>query len=350
VVAVSGFLVEALRLAATDPPWSNWSFVGALIGDHISFSTSIYAAMWWFHALASLTFIAAIPYSKLFHVFAAPANIYLAEQRIAPLDEREEQTFSLYQHLSLDACTGCGRCTEVCPATGVGEPFSPRGVVAAAKMVRSKGTNVGVLGGHVSPWHCTTCWACVEVCPVAIAPSLLVREARRVEVEDGTRVPANLVVTLERLFRYDNPWESDKKKRALWQKTLGIPDLAKEGAQGRLCYFVGCTTALDTRAQMMAQAFAANLSQGGVDFGTLAKKEPCCGDIGRRTGEDGLFEDQVTKVSQVFKKANVHDIATSSPHCFHTLRREMPLLMAAMEPGEEVELRVRHYVEVLDEM
>lgn len=179
---------------------------------------------------------------------------------------------------------------------------------------------------------------------------MLVQEARRVEVEDGTRVPTNLVQTLERLCRYDNPWESSTKRRALWQKPLAIVDLTREKAQGRLCYFVGCTTALDTRAQKMAHAFAANLTQGGVDFGTLGKKEPCCGDIGRRTGEDGLFEDQATKVSTVLQKAGVSDIATSSPHCFHTLRREIPLLMESMEPGAAAEYRVRHYVQVLDEL
>jgi Fe-S oxidoreductase len=189
-------------------------------------------------------------------------------------------------------------------------------------------------------WYCTTCRACLEVCPVYGATFEAVTRKRVTAVEEGTQVPKLLNQTLEKLFKYDNPWESSKGQRGAWAEGLDLVDLTKKGAEAELCYFVGCTTSFDVTARGIALSFSKILQTAGVPFGILGKKEPCCGDIARRVGELGLFQEQREKCIDLFDKYGITDLATSSPHCFHTFRNEYP----------EAPFRTRHYTLVLSEL
>ena len=140
-------------------------------------------------------------------------------------------------------------------------------------------------------WYCTTCRACLEVCPVYVGAFQPIGRVRLAEIEDGSRVSPLLVNALETLYRFGNPWEPSKRKRGEWPAGLDVPDLTA-GAEAGLCYWVGCTTSFDTRAQKLARAFVRILQHAGVPFGTLGQKETCCGDIARRVGEAGLFEER----------------------------------------------------------
>jgi Fe-S oxidoreductase len=195
-------------------------------------------------------------------------------------------------------------------------------------------------GVNESLWYCTTCGACLEVCPVYGAAFEAVAKERRQAVEEGSLVPALLNQTLEKLHRYDNPWESSTKQRGAWADTLDITDLTKRGAEADLCYFVGCTTSFDDRARGIARSFAEILKRSGVRFGILGKKEPCCGDIARRVGEIGLAEEQKEKCESLFDKYGITDVVTSSPHCYHTLANDYP----------NSSFRARHYTMVLKEL
>jgi len=374
VVVLSGFLVEGVRLSSQRPEWGAWSFIGhgiSLFWSDPRAVLSVYPYIWWSHAILSLGLVAAIPFCKLFHVLAAPVNIYLEGQPDLPIPAEtataDEETFSTRQMIFFDACTRCGRCVEVCPSTGAGESFSPREFIAAvredlllrhdplksldwfARWSDSRKTEKPDLDPQMV-WHCTSCRACLEVCPVYVATPKVIERARSRVVEDGTQVPPLLSQTLEKLYKYNNPWEASKKNRAKWSQDLEIPDLTKTGEEDALCYFVGCTTALDTRAQDLARSFAWILTHAGVPFGTLGKNEPCCGDIARRVGEDGLFEEQMESCLALFERNNIRRVVTSSPHCFHTFRNEYPTCQALRPPDEKVHFDVRHYTQVIGEL
>ncbi|MFW6115324.1 MAG: heterodisulfide reductase-related iron-sulfur binding cluster [Thermodesulfobacteriota bacterium] len=374
LVAISGFLVEGLRLAAQNPDWGRWSFAGygvSLLWSDSQRALSWYPFCWWTHALLSLGLIAYIPYSKLFHILAAPVSIYLEAQppQAIPVETRVpgQETFSYRDMIFFDACTRCGRCVEECPSTGAGEAFSPRDFIAWERnnllreyhpfsrfewfkrwKLRSGSQTVDFDSHRV--WHCTTCRACLEVCPVYAGIPDAIRDARSKVVEEGTEVPPLLTQTLKTLYKYNNPWEATKKKRANWARDMEIPDFSKGEAHEGLCYFVGCTTSMDIRAQGIARSFAQILQHLNVDFAILGNKEPCCGDIARRAGEDGLFEKQMEDCREIFSQYHVHDLVTSSPHCFHTFINDYPAYQAVLYPDEQSDIRVRHYTMLLAEL
>jgi Fe-S oxidoreductase/nitrate reductase gamma subunit len=374
VVALSGFVVEGIRLAAQRPEWGTWSFAGywmSLLFTQPQSAQSVYPYLWWVHALLSLGLIAYIPFCKLFHILAAPASIYLENQPLQaiPVETRspDDEVFSYRDMIFFDACTRCGRCVEVCPSTGAGEPFSPRDFIVWARnnllMKYHPLNHVTWFKDWINHrytkeqgfkperiWHCTTCRACLDVCPVYVATLDSIRQARSKLVEGGTQVPPLLTQSLKNLYKYNNPWEATKKKRAQWSGDLEIPDISQSEEIEGLCYFVGCTTSMDIRAQKLARSFALILKHARTPFSILGKKEPCCGDIARRVGEDGLFEKQMDDCVELFQRYEIHDVVTSSPHCFHTFRNEYPAFQALKPSDEQVEFSIRHYTQLLRDL
>ena len=356
IVVVSGFLLEGFRLAAQNPPWAAWSFVGFRIAGLIpeGSAVSMYPYLWWGHALVSLGFIALIPFTKLFHLVGGPAAFYLhrttqdkgAAASAAP-DGAEALT--LEEVVFYDACMRCGRCVKACPSNGAGEPLAPRDFVQAARLglwqEHSQAGDIRFLNpkrsiGDKTAWYCTTCAACMENCPVYGTPFQIISKKREMLVEEGKDVPDLMNQTLERLFNYDNPWVASKRERAAWAKGLEIPVLKADGKVSPLCYFVGCTTSFDARAQGIATAFTGILKKTGTRFGISGDKEPCCGDIGRVTGEIGLFQEKRENALELFDRMGIREVVTSSPHCFHSFFHEYP--------GRP--FGVRHYTQVLGDL
>ena len=369
VAALTGFTVEAFRLAVSAPSWESFSFGGLALSRLISSPAAAQAAypwVWWVHAAICLGLVAYFPFSKLFHSLAAPVNIYLAPQsgRFSPgaeAGEGDDQAasgpqFQFNELVSLSACTRCGRCDAVCPSASAEEPFSPRSFIAQAdaysRAVAGSAAPLGRTARHLlgrpaplpgvpaeQSWFCTTCRACLEVCPVYIGAFKPVGRVRISEIEEGSGVSPLLTKALETLYTFGNPWEPSKRQRTGWAEGLEVPDVTA-GAQAEVCYWVGCTTSVDTRTQKLARALVRIMAHAGVSFGTLGQKEGCCGDIARRVGEEGLFEEQADKTAGIFRKYGVSEVVTSSPHCFNLFKHEYPA-------GA---VRFRHYTQLLDEL
>ena len=146
-ILFTGFILEGLRIYSAGDIWASWTPVGllfAVIFQNSSLSAitaqSVHAFLWYLHMLIAFGFIAYIPYSKLFHMYASLLNIFLRPfsqiGALTPVDISSEETrsfgvakledFSKKQLVELDACISCLRCQKGCPAYLSGEPLSPK--------------------------------------------------------------------------------------------------------------------------------------------------------------------------------------------------------------------------------
>jgi len=376
-LAVSGFVLEALRIAETLPSFEVWSPFGWLLGHGFrnvglgsSTAADIHHGLWWLHGMTALTWVAAIPFTKAVHMLAAPAAVAVRDEdagkRLAPVltgPQRADVGYALisdfdWRHLlNLDACTKCGKCHVACPAAASGAPLSPRDLVLDLREVAEGAiglrSRLGIeplfqesasLFDAVQPetvWSCTTCMACVEICPVGIEHVPIIIQMRRQLMEQGELEPL-LQSTLETIYTTGNSFGEPKRKRARWTRKLPfeIKDIRKEPAE--ILWFVGDYASFDARNERATTALARILHQAGIDFGILYDGERNAGFDVRRTGEEGLFAMLATENVKTISGCEFGSILTSDPHSLHALKHEYR--------GLGGDWRVLHHTELLLEL
>ncbi len=362
-IGVTGFLIEAVRLAATSPRIAPVSYVSNAIaplfaGREAGSLLALHRSLWWTHMLLAFGFLASIPLSKMFHMGAGTFNVFLRSSRpkgaLQPVPNIEEEEkigaadvfdFSWKQLLSSDACTKCGRCQDECPAFAAEMPLSPRDVVLKTRdqmardtywslvpsaAVLDKKTGKAVVPNFafdvLSPdeiWSCTTCRACMQACPVLIEHIDMIVDVRRGYVA-ASKIPDTARTALKKMGDTGNPWGLPQDDRIQWTKGLAIP-FAADKKDFEYLWWVGCAGAYDPRNQKVTRTIAALLSRAGVNYATLGPEEMCCGESARRLGEEGLFQlGMVEMIKEAFSTYNVKKIITQCPHCFNTFRNEYP--------------------------
>jgi Fe-S oxidoreductase len=345
-LALSGFLLEAFRIAETRPSFEVWSPVGWAVGNGFRAlgmtpqqASSAHFATWWTHGVVALAFVASIPFTKAVHMLAAPANVAvrddLAGKRLPLLPPNatpEQVGYGVvgdlsWEHLvSLDACTKCGKCHVVCPANASGYPLSPRDLILDLRELAAHEGLGAKIGERVRPdtiWSCTQCMACVEICPVGIEHVPIINQLRRRLVDQGELDPL-LQAAFEAVYETGNSFGEPKRKRPRWTRELGfeIKDIRREPAE--LLWFVGDYASFDARNQRATQALARILRSGDTDFGILFDAEKTAGCDVRRAGEEGLWSELAEENVRTISGCEFERIFSSDPHTFHTLRNEYP--------------------------
>jgi Fe-S oxidoreductase/nitrate reductase gamma subunit len=343
-LALSGFLLEAFRIAQTNPSFERWSPLGWAVGQGFrrlgmtaQEASSAHFATWWTHGVVALAFVASIPFTKAVHMLAAPANVTVrddeAGRRLPPLPPNatpDQVGYGLvgdltWEHLvSLDACTKCGKCHIACPANASGYPLSPRDLILDLRELAAHEGLAAQIGDRVRPdtiWSCTQCMACVEICPVGIEHVPIINQLRRRLVEVGEFDPM-LQSTLEAVYDTGNSFGEPKRKRPRWTRQLDfeVKDIRKEPAE--LLWFVGDYASLDARNQRATQALARILESANLDFGILFDAEKTAGCDVRRAGEEGLWAALAEENVRTISGCEFERIFSSDPHTFHTLRNE----------------------------
>ncbi len=343
LVEISGFLLEAARLAMDRPAWAAWSPIGSAVawllsglGDQAI--RGLRAFVWWLHGLLALGFTAAIPWYKARHLLLAPASLAVRDDRaLRRLPTEPEQAtetgiggpedLNWKDLLDLDACTRCGRCHEACPARTTGAPLSPRDLVLDLREALCGGGGVELAGGVIDSetlWSCMCCGACQEICPVGIEhPPLIVRMRRRL-VERGDLDPL-LQTTLDQIAHTGNSFGENPRSRGHWARELEFPvkDIRRQPAE--YLWFVGDYASFDPRNQEVSRTVARLLRAADVDFGLLFEEERTAGNDIRRIGEEGLFDELVRHNRSAMAAAKpFRKILTTDPHSYNTLRNEYP--------------------------
>lgn len=377
VLVLTGFIIESLRIAARDDWYAIYSPVGNLLSYlwrpfPVQTIQGIHLGVWTFHALLTLALIAYVPLSKWFHVFASSTNTIFkkpAPNAIAPIRNIEDletfgvgkfDEFTWKQVMDFDACTRCGRCQAVCPASSTDKALSP-------KMIEVKLQDYGKafmpplmpLLNFIAPeepkplpaihgdtiqaqelWDCTTCMACVNACPVGIDQLTTIIDLRRylTLTEGAPQAPSNKA--MDSMERQGNPYGLPKAARWDAIKDLGV-EFAQPGVEYALLYWVGCAGAYDARNQKVTRAMIKIMQAAGLKFAVM-REERCNCESARRLGNEYLYQMATTENVENLSALSFKRIMTQCPHCFNTIKNEYPQFEGKFE--------VVHHSQLIDEL
>jgi Fe-S oxidoreductase len=366
-----------------------------------SIAGAIFFVFWWGHLLFLLAFLVYIPQGKHAHLIAGTANVWLGRtQRIGQLstinfeDETQEsfgvskiEEFTQKQLVDLYACVECGRCTNMCPASGTGKMLSPRDLIlklrnhltekgaavtsrtpwmpvfafqntranqlafqgmGASESAAAIDYDVSLIGDVITEeeiWACTTCRNCEDQCPVMNEHVDKIIDLRRYLVLTEGKIDPDAQRAMTNIERQGNPWGINRKERQNWRDAIEgmtVPtakEMKKAGEEFEYLFFVGSMGSYDNRSQKVAQSFAHVMNLAGVKFAILGNEEKNSGDTPRRIGNEFLFQELANSNIETFKKYDVKKIVTIDPHAYNTLKNEYP------EFGLEAE--VYHHTELL---
>ena len=363
VINVTGFVMEACRLAVTEPAWAPWSPVGwalgrAMVGVGLGEGAlrATHLSVWLFHAVLSLAFVAAVPYSYFIHLITTPLNIFFSKltprgelRKIEDIEAAESlgvsklEEFSWKRRLDFDACVECGRCQAACPAWMAGTALSPKQIIVKLKR-HMHGRLPGPIHGQlIHPdelWACTTCMACVRECPAFIDIVDTIVDLRRYLTLAEGALPSTAPQSLQNIQRAGNPWGLPAAERLQWAQGLDVP-LMEPGKEVEYLYWVGCSASYDKRNQAIARSVVAILKKAGVSFGVMPE-ERCHGEVARRLGEEYLYQTVQAENVEAIKQYTFRKVITHCPHCFNTMKNEFPQFGGTYE--------VLHHSQVIAEL
>lgn len=338
----------------------------ALVGKDLAF---VYNFYWWLHAFALLSFIVVlIPFTKHLHVFTAIANCFLRSTEKPNTQQPEVfkagETFGAGQVdrltnkdlLDSYACTACGRCQNVCPASITGKPLNPRQMIKdvqvnllanGPRLKKGLEINLPLIGesckGSVDEeaiWACTSCGACMEACPVFIEHLPKVVAMRRHLVQMESKFPEELLTFFENAEQRSNPWGMAPADRDKWVSQIEVQPF--KAGETEYLFYVGCAGSFDARVKQGTVNLAVILDKAGISWGTLGKDEKCCGDSLRRLGNEFIFDRMARDNVQMFKDRGVKKVITACPHCLSTLKNDYRQF--------GIELEVIHHSELISRL
>jgi Fe-S oxidoreductase/nitrate reductase gamma subunit len=357
VVTLSYLYFEVFSIAH-HPGTERLSFIGAPLARIVSDSGLSASAIsfhfnfsWWLHILIVFGFIAYVPYSKYFHMFAGSFNVLVRNDEplgaLEPIDIEHSEIFGVEKAsdytwkdlLDLFACMECGRCQDVCPAFASEKPLSPKMIIFnlkrhlldnGKKYIAEKRDEIDALmketveEGEI--WTCTTCGACMYVCPVEIEHIPKLVGLRQGQVLMESKFPSELSPFFKNMETNSNPWGIGFSERADWAKDLDVKSI-KEHPDADYLLWVGCAGSFDERSKKITKALVKILNHAEIDFAILGTEEKCCGDSSKRLGNEYLFQMQAAEMINLFKKYGVKKIITLCPHGFNTFKNDYPKLL-----------------------
>jgi Fe-S oxidoreductase/nitrate reductase gamma subunit len=357
IVTLSYLYFEIFSIAH-HPGTERLSFIGAPLAQMVNHSGLSAPALsfhfhfsWWLHILIVFGFIAYVPYSKYFHMFAGSFNVLVRDEgplgSLEPIDIEHSEVFGVEKAsdytwkdlLDTFACMECGRCQDVCPAFASEKPLSPKMIIFnlkrhlldnGKKYISDKRDEIDALmketvtEGEI--WTCTTCGACMYVCPVEIEHIPKIVGLRQGQVLMESKFPAELNQFFKSMETNSNPWSIGFSERAGWAEGLDVK-LIKDHPDAEYLLWVGCAGSFDERGKKIAKALVKILNKADIDFAILGTEEKCCGDSSKRLGNEYLFQMQASEMINLFQKYKIKKIITLCPHGFNTFKNDYPKLL-----------------------
>ncbi|AFJ63937.1 putative iron-sulfur-binding reductase [Bacillus velezensis YAU B9601-Y2] len=301
------------------------------------------------------------------------------------------EDFRRSQLVDLYACVECGRCTNMCPASGTGKMLSPMDLILKLRdhltekgaAVTSKSPwvpapvfqhtkanqlaaassgggsreaaaaidyNPSLIGEVITEeeiWACTTCRNCEDQCPVMNEHVDKIIDLRRYLVLTEGKMDSDAQRAMTSIERQGNPWGLNRKERENWREQADteiptVKEMKKQDKEFDYLFWVGSMGSYDNRSQKIAVSFAKLLNEAGVSFAILGNKEKNSGDTPRRLGNEFLFQELAEHNIGEFEKHGIKKIVTIDPHAFNMFKNEYP------DFGFRAE--VYHHTELLAEL
>ncbi|WP_029100419.1 heterodisulfide reductase-related iron-sulfur binding cluster [Brevibacillus thermoruber] len=373
----------------------------AFAGISDTAAAALFYVFWWLHLLILLAFAVYVPQSKHAHLIFAPVNVWFKKLdppgKLSSIDFEDEtqevfgvgriEDFTQTQLIDLYACVECGRCTNMCPASGTGKMLSPMDLItkmrdhltekgaaitsrtpwmpsfafagttanqlalqasevaAAAEGAAAVAYEKNLIGDVITEqelWACTTCRNCEDQCPVMNEHVDKIIDMRRYLVMTEGSMPQEAQRALNNIERQGNPWGINRKDRLKWIEGLNgqydVPTV-QQVEEFEYLFWVGSMGSFDNRSQKITQAFVKLMHEAGVSFAILGSEEKNSGDTARRIGNEFLFQQLAQENIALFQAYGVKKIVTCDPHAYNTFKNEYP------EFGLEAE--VYHHSELL---
>ncbi len=403
-ILFTGYVIEGARIAAQirlsttmaqiayeqSASPIGWIFAGMFNSSTVGDILLWHRYLWWFHMVIAFIFIAAVPFTKLWHIFSGMIAYYVRDlepshlRMVHNIEEAESfgveniEEFGWKDLMDLDACIRCGRCQEACPAYNTGKLLNPKiTVIQAMKQhldnkaplllkpipalddsmaltdeddaVVSGAADASLIYEVVTPevlWACTNCRACVYHCPMFIEHIDKITEMRRNLVMWQGDMPAEAQSAFTNIERNYNPWGIGWAARADWLQERGIRDIVnlvpEDGNEFEYLLFGGCAVSFDDRFKRVGEALVKILNRAKVSFAYLGTEEHCCGDPARRLGNEYLYQTLALHNIETFNKYQVKKIICMCPHGYNVIKNEYPQMNGIYE--------VYHYTEILQQL
>lgn len=396
-----GLIWDGEGATAHEPIASVFAIIFGGISEPLAIS--FFYVAWWIHLITLLTFLVYVPQSKHAHLIAGPANVFFNRlskpgklEKIDFEDETQEtfgvgkiSDFRQSQLIDLYACVECGRCTNVCPATGTGKMLSPMDLIlklrnhltetgavvtsrapwvptvafsntkgnqlafaaagkgqqeSAAALVDYNPSLIGDVITEEEIWACTTCRNCEDQCPVMNEHVDKIIDLRRYLVLTEGKMQPDAQRAMTNIERQGNPWGLNRKDRENWREldeSIHIPtvkEAQKAGEEIEYLFWVGSMGSYDNRSQKIALAFAKLMNEAGIKFAILGNKEKNSGDTPRRLGQEFLFQELANNNIAEIEKSGVSKLVTIDPHAYNTFKNEYPDFGLSVEVYHHTEL------------
>ncbi|MBV5319473.1 MAG: 4Fe-4S dicluster domain-containing protein [Chlorobium phaeobacteroides] len=364
-ILITGFLIEGVRMAATElhdnPELAIYSPVGLLLANLFTGLSSdlqrtLHKTLWFVHLLLGLGFIALIPRTKLRHIFTTGGNSFLApldaKGTLGAIDLEDDMIeqfgtatiadLSWKDLFDTDACTSCKRCQDRCPAYQTGKPLSPMTIIRQLGELAEISPKSDLIKSVTSEalWACTTCGACEDICPANIEHvSKIIGMRRHLTLMEGVFPGDEVRTATSNIETHRNPFGLANASRGDWTKGLPVCIMEKD-SNVDILYFAGCYASFDSRNREVARNFIRICSAAGIKAGTLGQEEQCCGEPLRKLGNEYLYQMTARENIEKIRRYGVKKIVTTCPHCFNTLSRDYKEL--------QLDIPVEHYTTFID--
>jgi len=165
-------------------------------------------------------------------------------------------------------------------------------------------------------------------------------ELRR-EMVTRNRIDREASDVLSNLSIAGNPYGSPQADRRALAAELGAPTV-EDNPDFDLLYWVGCSATYDPVVRDTAKAMVRILEAAGVNYAILGEHEGCSGDVARRIGEEGRFQELVHRNLETFERHGVERVVTHCAHCFNSFRNEYP--------GFGADFEVHHHAAYIEDL